>query len=200
MVYNHKEYQKEWRQTHKEQITESNKKWRDTHREEINKKARDQYNSDANYRKLRSQWRVEYYSLPENKEKKNAQGAEYYQKNKEEILAKGRQRYNENKPKEQLRSRKRRFVLKIEVLAHYSEYDEPICACCGEHEIEFLSIDHINGGGLKERKKLGRSGWSFYLWLKSNKFPDGYRVLCHNCNQSYGQFGYCPHQLSEGEE
>ena len=26
-------------------------------------------------------------------------------------------------------------------------------------------------------------------------FPkDKYRLLCHNCNQSMGWYGYCPHQ------
>jgi hypothetical protein len=29
--------------------------------------------------------------------------------------------------------------------------------------------------------------------LARNGFPDGYRVLCHNCNMALGQYGYCPH-------
>jgi len=197
MVFDHKAYQKEWRQTHKEQVGASRKKWADAHRDEINEKAREKYKIDGEYREYRKQWKKEYYSIPENKAKKDKKDAEYYKKNRESILEKGRQRYADNKTEEQLRSRKKRFVLKLEVLSHYSEQGEAICACCGENEIEFLSIDHINGGGLKERKKIGRSGWSFYLWLKSNNFPEGYRVLCHNCNQSYGQFGYCPHEAKK---
>jgi len=71
------------------------------------------------------------------------------------------------------------------------------CACCGEDRIEFLSIDHIGGGGNKHRKSLGRTGYHFYYWLKRNNYPKGFRVLCHNCNQSLGHYGYCPHQLSK---
>lgn len=66
------------------------------------------------------------------------------------------------------------------------------CACCGEMAIEFLSIDHINGGGSKHRRELG-GGSHFYHWLKKNGYPAGFRVLCHNCNQALGLYGYCPH-------
>jgi hypothetical protein len=68
------------------------------------------------------------------------------------------------------------------------------CACCGESRREFLAIDHIDGGGEKHRKELGmRGGANFYGYLKSQGYPAGYRVLCHNCNQSLGSYGYCPH-------
>lgn len=32
-----------------------------------------------------------------------------------------------------------------------------------------------------------------YRWLKQQGFPTGFRVLCMNCNFSYGLHGYCPH-------
>jgi len=81
---------------------------------------------------------------------------------------------------------------KIEVINHYGGK----CACCGESNIEFLAIDHINGGGNKHLKELfGHvGGGDFYRWLIRNDFPEGYRVLCHNCNFSLGVYGYCPHQ------
>jgi len=60
--------------------------------------------------------------------------------------------------------------------------------------MEFLAIDHINGGGEKERRKLRRGGVNFCIWLRSHDFPKGYRVLCHNCNMSLGIYGYCPHK------
>ncbi len=71
------------------------------------------------------------------------------------------------------------------------------CACCGESHSEFLSIDHINGGGAKHRKSLGilGGGTNFYKWLKKEGFPQGeYQLLCHNCNQALGAYGYCPHK------
>lgn len=68
------------------------------------------------------------------------------------------------------------------------------CACCGESCYEFLGIDHIDGGGGKHRKELLKSGTHIYLWLKKNDYPDGYRVLCHNCNLAIGFYGACPHE------
>lgn len=87
-----------------------------------------------------------------------------------------------------------RARLKLEVLAQYSK-GEPKCECCKEKHVEFLAIDHINGGGIKHRATIGnRKGTGFYYWLKKNGYPNGYRVLCHNCNQCIGYYGYCPHQ------
>jgi len=88
-------------------------------------------------------------------------------------------------------SQRTRQRLRLEVLQHYSA-EEPLCDCCGETHIEFLSVDHVKGGGQKHRKVIGQSG--LYSWLKKNSFPPGFRVLCHNCNQSIGLYGYCPHQ------
>ena len=87
---------------------------------------------------------------------------------------------------------------KYEVMSHYSGGD-PACACCGESTLEFLSIDHINGGGSEHRKELRQPGKriTMYRWLKRHGYPPGYRVLCHNCNQSLGTWGYCPHQKSQ---
>jgi len=88
----------------------------------------------------------------------------------------------------------RRWINKLIVLTHYS-CDSPKCSCCGEHNVEFLSIDHIKGGGESHRRSLHRqSGHPFYVWLIKNDFPEGYRVLCLNCNTSLGLYGYCPHQ------
>jgi len=77
--------------------------------------------------------------------------------------------------------------LRNEILDHYGKK----CACCGETTIEFLAIDHINGGGNAHRRKIGRT--NLYTWLKANNYPDGFQTLCHNCNMSKGFYGYCPH-------
>jgi len=78
---------------------------------------------------------------------------------------------------------------RLEIISHYSN-GENKCACCGESHIEFLCIDHI--GGLNEGEKRESN---LYRTLKFWNFPEGYRVLCHNCNQSLGYYGYCPHNL-----
>jgi hypothetical protein len=66
------------------------------------------------------------------------------------------------------------------------------CVCCGIDNYEFLCIDHINGGGHQHRKEVGY-GSTFCRWLIKRNMPEEYRVLCHNCNQSIGYYGYCPH-------
>lgn len=90
--------------------------------------------------------------------------------------------------------------LKFTVLAIYSE-GQPKCACCDETSVEFLTIDHVNNDGAKHRLEIGgRRDWGghmIYSWLIKNGFPEGFRVLCINCNFSYGHFGYCPHQFKE---
>ncbi|MFH1859805.1 MAG: hypothetical protein ABH870_02135 [bacterium] len=89
--------------------------------------------------------------------------------------------------------RDKRKQLRIEVLSFYSNGTME-CACCGEKQIEFLCIDHINGGGREEKRGEKRKQRGIYEYLKAQKFPLGYRVLCHNCNMSLGFYGYCPHQ------
>lgn len=74
------------------------------------------------------------------------------------------------------------------------QYGGPVCTCCGEEEVKFLSLDHINGGGNRHRKQTGcGSGRVFYRWLKKHGYPPGFQVLCFNCNMSKGFYGECPH-------
>jgi hypothetical protein len=88
---------------------------------------------------------------------------------------------------------KYRRTLRQQVLEKYGG-TLPHCQCCGETTLEFLAIDHIEGGGVRHRTDIGQS--RLYTWLKKHNFPDGYRVLCHNCNVSFGIYGYCPHQAA----
>ena len=67
------------------------------------------------------------------------------------------------------------------------------CACCGESQIEFLAVDHINGGGHQHRKQFAHEG-AYHKWLLEVAPLSDFRVLCHNCNSSMGHYGYCPHQ------
>lgn len=74
-----------------------------------------------------------------------------------------------------------------------------LCECCGIDRLQFLTIDHINGDGAKHRTELFGSrhegGRRFYQWLKSQGYPDGYRVLCWNCNCGREvNGGTCPHE------
>lgn len=114
----------------------------------------------------------------------------YYKRNKERMKARSYENQKKRGRTAQREIEKRyRRKLRFEVLDAYGG----CCECCGEDNHEFLGIDHINGGGTQHRKETG-AGHAFNQWLKRNGFPEGFRVLCHNCNLSYGFYGYCPHQ------
>jgi len=78
-------------------------------------------------------------------------------------------------------------------VATFEAYGGCLCACCGETHMEFLSIDHIHGGGRQDRIKRG---FNLYGRLKRDGFPQGFRVLCMNCNFAIGHFGKCPHEAT----
>lgn len=106
----------------------------------------------------------------------------------------------DNVIREKKRAQESHRRLKIDVFVHYGNK----CECCGEENMKFLTIDHIDGAGSEHRRSLGLksrdksgAGAAFYRWLRKNKYPEGYRVLCYNCNcgrQSNG--GVCPHKDS----
>lgn len=66
------------------------------------------------------------------------------------------------------------------------------CTCCGESTFEFLALDHVGGGGNRDRKI--RSTRQIADYVIKNNFPKDFTVLCHNCNLAKGFFGECPHQ------
>ena|SRR3990167_2533984 len=134
-------------------------------------------------------WRKEYYL--KNKEKIRKERKQNYIRNIEKMREKGRQQYQKHKERFKKASHLYGKKIKNEILSHYSS-PSPKCACCAESLMEFLAIDHINPKGAYGHKK-GISGISLYLWIRKNGFPQGFRVLCHNCNQSLGFYGYCPH-------
>jgi len=79
-----------------------------------------------------------------------------------------------------------------------------LCRKCGVYkpftsELEFLCIDHIDGGGRQHRKEMGRGKYqisSVNGFLKMMKDPDKskYQVLCWNCNFSKHKNGECSHK------
>ena len=78
------------------------------------------------------------------------------------------------------------------------------CACCGEDNLIFLTIDHINNNGIEHRKAImpnaphSASGDVTYRWLKDNGYPEGFQCLCFNCNSGRAiNGGICPHQVDK---
>lgn len=97
-------------------------------------------------------------------------------------------------------NRERHHQMKALLVAHYSNGANR-CACCGESNIHFLTIDHINGNGSQHRKssKCG-TGATFYRWLLREGMPKGYQALCYNCNSARAWQRTCPHKLGKKHE
>lgn len=68
------------------------------------------------------------------------------------------------------------------------------CACCGEREPAFLEIDHVNGGGGRERKAKNSLA---NLRNRVMNTPSDFQVLCANCHVAKSTVGECPHKASE---
>lgn len=68
------------------------------------------------------------------------------------------------------------------------------CQCCHEATFEFLSIDHIDGGGTAMRNRGAEHTGSIYRRIaKAGTTLPGYQLLCMNCNWAKGIYGTCPH-------
>jgi hypothetical protein len=62
--------------------------------------------------------------------------------------------------------------------------------------VEFLTIDHVNNDGREHRLRTPSQGAGDGLisFLKRSGYPDGFQVLCFNCNWAKGRYGgVCPH-------
>ncbi len=110
----------------------------------------------------------------------------YYDKNKDEINKKRREHAKTPEVRERIRKTdaawrsnnrekanrlsrisKKKYEVRAKklVFEHYGKK----CACCEEEEQIFLTIDHINGGGTKHRKKIKEKIYNWYLKITFQK-------------------------------
>jgi hypothetical protein len=120
-----------------------------------------------------------------NTEKVNEYQRKWKENNKDKIL-----KYKQNEYVK-LYNRKRKWA----VLYYYSNGTMK-CACCGENKYEFLTIEHKENNPDTRTIKQRRSE-RIENWLLKNDLPDGFEVLCYNCNCSKGFHGFCPHKHPE---
>lgn len=65
------------------------------------------------------------------------------------------------------------------------------CACCGETGPKFLTLDHVNNDGFKDRH---RRMVDVYREIIKNHFPPTFQIMCFNCNCGRAMNGgVCPH-------
>ena len=95
--------------------------------------------------------------------------------------------------KDHARHRDAAVALKIET---FTAYGGVKCVCCGETQLDGLTIDHIGGYGNRHRRAImgyaNGGGFRFYSYLRKQQWPDGYRVLCFTCNYMEHRGG-CEH-------
>ena len=133
-------------------------------------------------------------------------------------VRKRRQAYRDRpevKAKTSKRNKEKKDKEKMEVYLHYSKIysnsNIPCCACCGlNSHMEFLSLDHIAGRKeMDSEPELVRLGYTskfkihqLLLWITRNDFPEGFQILCLNCNMAKGHSkdNKCPHEKQRLEE
>jgi hypothetical protein len=103
---------------------------------------------------------------------------------------------------EKFRRRERNQLTKLKAKVHTAYGNKCACPPCGETMPQFLSIDHKNNDGNKQRLKLfgrnrGGAAQTLYRYIIKNNFPSDLQLLCYNCNNGKRwNNGICPHNVS----
>lgn len=130
-----------------------------------------------------------------NKERCHEAQKRHYRKKKTEnpvyYKEKSKAEYWKQPEKRRQYAKDRREKLKQEMLEAYGNK----CACCGETEKAFMTMEHKARDGKAHRKAVGGSPTSVYRDLKLRGWPqDNYELLCFNCNRASWELGICPHR------
>jgi len=191
-----KEQGKKYRERNKEKLREYAKKYRESPEGKAKDKARKQ---TPEYKAQAKKANKKYHARPEVKERE-------------------RKRYEKHSsdPEKLTSAKNERDVNRLKILKYYSKSlsnsNIPCCNCCGENShVDFLAIDHIRGSKQMdlepELKKLKYSSklrnQNLHRWILKNDFPDGFQILCTNCNFAKGMKknnNQCPHERIRKEE
>lgn len=171
-----REISQRWYARNRERARATAAAYRAENRDLLLQKQRAWWQENAEEQRARNRARYQ-----ETRDQQRAQQRDYRERNRERILTRRRELYG---------------LLKAEVHSHYGGR----CACCGETEPGFLTIDHVNGDGSAHRKLVGGAGEATLRDIQHRGYPSDFQVLCFNCNCGR-QFngGTCPHQASAHE-
>lgn len=149
---------------------------------------------DKQYREAHKEESREYhreYRL-NNREHLRKLNKKYREKNKARLRVKKHKRYEKIKNTEEYKKKRRDWQrknphygakltarLRREVLIKLGGK----CASCEITDLRVLQIDHVNGGGTKERKHLGNDMlYRKILRMDDSEIIGNYQLLCANCN------------------
>jgi hypothetical protein len=96
------------------------------------------------------------------------------------------------------KSKMTRLYLRRKIILAYGSR----CACCGEREQRFMTLDHVHNDGADHRRFLAeasgsrasRDNTAVYRDVIRRGYPDTFQLLCWNCNCAKGMYGICPHE------
>ena len=112
----------------------------------------------------------------------------HYERNRDAVIARSKEWVARNRGRQYRNAARSREKLLREVLEHYGS----ACACCGEDNPRFLTVDHCDG---TTEPKL--TGHRLRAWMRQHGFPPGFQILCWNCNCGRAfNGGVCPHEAA----
>jgi hypothetical protein len=177
-----REYQKLYREKNKEKLKEYHRIYGLK-----NKDRRKEY-LKTNKDKVREWHRNNYLK---HRERMLSEKKKIYYMDIEKSRATAREAWYRNREKYIPAVRARTLKNRIELINAYGGS----CSCCGEDEIRFLTLEHLNRDGKIHREKVGGSTGVYYDLRKRGYPKDGYTILCANCNFSESLGTPCPHKL-----
>lgn len=152
------------------------KKYKKEHIEQTRRYAR------GYYRRHKSE-RAAYNRMYNEKHKKEIQeyGKKYREQNREECRKRRRVSAKKFSARHGMTYQTfRNHATKKEILIVLGDR----CSQCGESDRRCLQIDHIGGGGCRERKQFGGNQGRFYKFVleRIKAGSEDYQLLCANCN------------------
>lgn len=105
--------------------------------------------------------------------------------------ARNRSYYNTSKEERTAQMLEYRWGIKQQAIERYGG----ACDCCGEDTMSFLTLTEKELQK-EEPKQQGwySAGFTLARYVIKHDFPDGYIVLCFNCEAGRVQNGICPHK------
>ena len=171
-----------------------------------------EYDARPEVKAKKKEYSKAYKQTPEYKAKANKYAKEYNARPE----VKERETEIRNRPENLASAKNARDERRLTVLQEYSKRhsnsDIPCCRCCGENfHVDFLEIDHITGKKQMDLEpELVILGYSSQLrnqnlhrWIIKNNFPEGFQILCTNCNFAKGMKknnNQCPPERIRKEE
>ena len=147
------------------------RKYRESHQEEIQIRT-NSYNQSEKGKAYKRAWHVLH---------------------REELRARKRDWYYAHRNQELTKDKTRHLANRTDALQQLGR----ICACpgCGVSDIEFLTVDHINGRATRKNKRSAAIEAKASGWDKTR-----FQILCANCNLAKHDKGFCPVHQSRPEQ